>query len=146
MVLPGFLLVLMTLLPNASGENNWPIIVVCWFVQLCSSSAINVAYAFTQELYPTVYRTMALSMASTSARIGALLSSAIGMLDVVHPTLPLVIYGLILLTAGILSIWIWPETKNRKLCNTLDEMEELATTKNSWIINFCSRTKEKTAA
>jgi len=132
LVFPGLFLMLLAFLPNGEGATKWLIIAVCWFVQLCSSSNMNVAYTFTQELYPTTHRTMAVSMASTCARIGALVSSAVAMLDVIHPILPLLTYGFFLLSAGILSIWIWPETKKTHLTNTLSEMETLAKSDNRW--------------
>ena len=94
-------------------------------------------YLFTLELYPTLYRTTALGMASAGARIGSLMSPLIAMLDVVHPVLPLGVYGAIVLLAGISSILLWPETLNVHFTETLEECENLASTPNSWL--HCSR-------
>ena len=80
-------------------------------------------YIFTLELYPTLYRTTALSMCSAAARIGSLMSPLIAMLDVVHPVLPLGVYGAIVLSAGISSILLWPETLHRNFTERLEECE-----------------------
>ena len=35
--------------------------------------------------------------------------------------------------AGIVSLWLWPETNKQKLPETLEEAEKVAVTKNSWV-------------
>jgi hypothetical protein len=51
--------------------------------------------------------------------------------------LPLVIYGIVLLCTGIMSIWIWPETNSIKLPDTMQEAEEVAASKNPWLSCTC---------
>ena len=101
--------------------------------------AFGMGYIFTLELYPTLYRTTALGMASAGARIGSLLSPLIAMLSVIHPVLPLGVYGAVVFAAGISSILLWPETLNMHFTETLEECEELASTPNSWL--KCSKIK-----
>ena len=36
-------------------------------------------------------------------------------IDTIHPIAPLVVYGVIVLLAGVLSIWLWPETKDIRI-------------------------------
>ena len=55
-------------------------------------------------------------------------------------TLPLAIYGLIVLAAGIVSLWLWPETKNQNLFETLEEADIIASTRNPWV-KKCKRTR-----
>ena len=59
--------------------------------------------------------------------MGALLSP---MLDATSSILSLIIYGAVLFIAGIFSIWLWPETNNWKMPETLEEAEHIAQTKN----------------
>ena len=51
--------------------------------------------------------------------------------------LPLAVMGVILLCSGTGSIWIWPETKSIKLPETLEEANEIARSKNTWLNCSC---------
>jgi MFS family permease len=125
----GIFLLLTTVMP----KGHLAIIILAWLGTVACSLAIGDSYTFTEELYPTVVRTTALSTASASARIGSIISPFIAMLDTVSDILPLLVYGIIVLTAGFCSMWIWPETKSIKLPDTLEESEELASSKNELI-------------
>ena len=72
-------------------------------------------------------------MGSAGARVGSLSSPFIAMLDAYSPVLPLVIYGSIVLLSGIVSLWLWPETKDLRLPETLEEAEKVAATRNPWV-------------
>ncbi len=63
------------------------------------------------------------------------------MLDKISPVLPLAIYGIIVLLSGVVSLWLWPETNNRKLPETLDEAEKVAATRNPWV-HWCDKAKQ----
>ena len=73
------------------------------------------------------------ALASAGARVGSLSSPLIAMLDVYSQVLPLVVYGVIVFSAGLVSLWLWPETKSRKLPETIEEAEKIAATKNPWV-------------
>ena len=60
----------------------------------------------------------------------------VAMLDQISPVLPLIIYGVIVLTAAIFSLWLWPETNKKRMTETLEEAEEVAKTQNPWIKCF----------
>ena len=91
-----------------------------------------------------MYRTTALGMASAAARVGSLSSPLIAMMSVVHPVLPLGVYGAIVLTAGVSSILLWPETLNMNFTETLEESETLASSSNTWL-KCASKNKIKTS-
>ena len=95
--------------------------------------AFETGYNFTKELFPTTLRTSALSTASAVARIGSLMAPLIGALDFVDPALPLAIYGIIVLIAGLQSIIIWPDTTHESLPNDCQESEDMASSKNMWL-------------
>ena len=92
--------------------GNWAVIILAWLGTCFCGMAFGMGYIFTLELFPTLYRTTALGMASAAARVGSLSSPLIAMLSVVHPVLPLGVYGAIVLAAGVSSILLWPETLN----------------------------------
>ena len=130
----GILLLTTSVLPQGETDSKWPIIVCCWIGQLCCTLLFTLGYTFTQELFPTLYRTTAISTVSTCARVGILLSPSIGMLDEFFPIAPLLVYGSVTLLAGVLSIWIWPETVHQKsFPKTLEEADTRASTTNVWV-------------
>lgn len=121
------------LLLTLAVPKGIPVIVLAWIGTISCSVAFGVGYTYTKELFPTPLRTTALGIASAGARIGSLTSPFIAMLDKTSPVLPLVIYGIIVLLSGIVSLWLWPETSDQKLPETLDEAEKVAATRNPWI-------------
>ena len=140
LVTAGILLLITTGIPKGDPIGNWSVIILAWFGTGCCGMAFGMGYIFTLELYPTLYRTTALGMASAGARIGSLLSPLIAMLSVIHPVLPLGVYGAVVFAAGISSILLWPETLNMHFTETLEECEELASTPNTWL--KCSNIKK----
>ena len=104
---------------------------------LCSV-AFGVGYIYTNELFPTNLRATALGTASAGARVGSLSSPFIAMLDFVDPVMPFAIYGTVVMFAVIVSLWLWPETSQKKLPETQEEAEAAASTVNPWV-SCCSR-------
>ena len=117
---------------NFLGKGSPMIIVLAWMGTVLCDIAMGSAFIFTKELFPTNYRTQALSMASSCNKFGAIVSPFVAMLVVFNDMLPFAVYGAILMTAGILSLWIWPETSKLKIPDTLEEAKNLANSKNSW--------------
>jgi OCT family organic cation transporter-like MFS transporter 4/5 len=124
----GILLLLTIVVPKGVT-----VIVLAWIGTIFCSIAFGGGYTYTKELFPTQLRTTALGTASAGARIGSLSSPFIAMLDSTSPVLPLAIYGIIVLTAGIVSLWLWPETNKSKFPETLEEAEKVASTPNPWV-------------
>ncbi|CAB4070102.1 SLC22A4_5 [Lepeophtheirus salmonis] len=118
MILSGVaLLVSLTLV-----GHNWPVTMCSIFGTVVSFAAMSSGYIFCKELFPTVLRTTALSFATVAARLGSILSPIVGSLDRIHPALPIGVYGLVSLTGGILSIWLWPETKKHTTSGYIGRM------------------------
>jgi OCT family organic cation transporter-like MFS transporter 4/5 len=136
MLFSGVLLLCTVAIPDGKFAHNWPIMVFAWIGTVSCSTAFGVGSVFTKDLFPTTHRTMALSMASASARIGSISSPFVAMLSVYNPIFGLTVYGCFLLVGGIISIWIWPDTKNTKVPDTLEESEKLASSKNTWLFCF----------
>jgi len=107
--------------------KEWPIIALSIFGKMCIGIGFDCSYIFTSELFPTVVRNSVLSTASSAARLGAIVAPLVAEIDESRPALPILLYGLMALVAGIQSYLLWPETfKLKKLPDTLEEGEELA--------------------
>lgn len=106
------------------------------------NGAFDTGYIYAKELFPTVLRSSALSAASGAARIGSLLTPLIGTLDTYSPTLPVAVFGVVVLAAGLQSVVLWPETAHTELADTLEEGEAMANTPNKWL--HCCQQHQKT--
>ena len=140
LLLAGTMLLLTTAVPSSATMG---VIVLAWIGTVACSSAFGVGYNFTREIFPTLLRTTALSMCSSTARIGSIISPLIAMLDVYHNLLPLIVYGLIVISTGVMSIWIWPETKKIPLPETVEACEAMSATPNEWVAKLTCRKTDK---
>uniref|UniRef100_A0A7E4ZV15 MFS domain-containing protein n=1 Tax=Panagrellus redivivus TaxID=6233 RepID=A0A7E4ZV15_PANRE len=87
--------------------------------------AFNVLYIFTSEMYPTVIRNSAVGFNSMIARFGSGLSSYIAILsDVTLPVVPMIIFAIFSLFAGIFVLFL-PETQDMPLPDTLQDAVQL---------------------
>jgi len=119
--------------PKDYFTHNWPIVVLAWIACATLDIVWATLLVFTKELFPTTHRTMALGIASAACRMGSVLSPYVILLDVYDPVLSLGFYSCLSLSSGILSLWIWPETKALRLPDTLEEAEKAASMPNSWL-------------
>ncbi|KAM9841690.1 solute carrier family 22 member 13-like [Aulostomus maculatus] len=85
----------------------------------CAAGSFCTAYVYTAELYPTVLRQSGLGLSSMCARVGGILAPLIRLLEVYHYTVPMLTYGIVPVTAGLLCLLL-PETRNVEL---QDQME-----------------------
>ena len=79
------------------------------------------------------------------ARFGAMSSPYVNLLGNYNAALPLTIYGLALLLAGIGSLWIWPDTQQVELAHmeTISECADLASTANPWVCQKGQKSEKK---
>ncbi|EGT54198.1 hypothetical protein CAEBREN_08222 [Caenorhabditis brenneri] len=85
-------------------------------------SGFAVIYIFAGELYPTVVRAIGMGMSSMVAGSGLLLAPHIVNLGKIIKILPLLIMGLMALSAGILTFFL-PETLGAPLPMTIEDAE-----------------------
>ena len=90
--------------------------------KLAITSSYGTVYIFSAELYPTVVRNVGMGASSMSARIGGIVCPYINMLSDIWTPLPLIIYGALAFTGGILSLLL-PETLGRRLPETIQDGE-----------------------
>ena len=76
------------------------------------SGTFAISYVYSAEIYPTVVRSAGVGSSSLFARLGGAVAPYIGALDVISPTVPVVIFGFTALAAGALATML-PETQKR---------------------------------
>ncbi|KAL0133300.1 hypothetical protein PUN28_000805 [Cardiocondyla obscurior] len=88
----------------------------------CIAGSFAVVYNYTAELFPTVVRNTALGIGSMCARLSGALTPMIFLLDSLDPRVPAMLFGLIALVAGFLSLYL-PETLNQPMPETIEDGE-----------------------
>ncbi|KAJ8682283.1 hypothetical protein QAD02_018075 [Eretmocerus hayati] len=109
----------------------WPWIGLIMYVcgKGCITMAFATSYVYTTELFPTTLRHSLLGICSMTGRIGSILAPQTPLLaKYIYEGLPLVLFGCISLTAGMLSL-SFPETLGTKLPDTLEEAEQIGRNK-----------------
>ncbi|XP_058482917.1 solute carrier family 22 member 13-like isoform X1 [Solea solea] len=88
--------------------------------KFAASVTFTIVYVYSAELYPTVLRQNSVGLNSTCARIAGILSPLIRLLGVYHHTIPMLMYGIFPITAGVLCLLL-PETCNVGLQDHTEE-------------------------
>ncbi|PFX17296.1 organic cation transporter protein-like [Stylophora pistillata] len=95
-------------------------------------------YIYTVELYPTIIRNTGIGVCSMMARFGSIITPYIVLLaDLpnMNKTLPLVIFGVFGLIAGVMALWL-PETRYSPMAQTVEQVEAW---KEDYKIHCCTR-------
>uniref|UniRef100_A0A674NDX8 Solute carrier family 22 member 13b n=1 Tax=Takifugu rubripes TaxID=31033 RepID=A0A674NDX8_TAKRU len=78
------------------------------------SASFSTAYVYTPELYPTTLRQNGVGLNSVCGRVAGTVTPLIRLLEVYHHKIPMLIYGIVPVIAGCLSLLL-PETLNVEL-------------------------------
>jgi len=118
-------LVLSALVPPGIFYKEWPVVTLAILGKVGVGLAFDTGYVWSTEIFPTVIRNSALSSCSSAARLGAIAAPLLANLgEGGHPQLPMAVYGLVCLGAGLLALALGPETRGaRALPDTLAEGE-----------------------
>lgn len=119
MITAGIMLLLTTFVPPS---QNWLIILLAMLGKLAITSSYGTVYIFSAEQFPTVIRNVALGSASMVARIGGILAPYFNLLGDIWKPLPLIIFGAMAFTGGLLSLLL-PETHNKPMLETIEDGE-----------------------
>ena len=130
MLFAGLVLTVTIFIPR---DQTTLLVTLSMLGKLAITSSYGTVYIFSAELFPTVVRNVGLGAASMSGRVGGILCPYINMLSDVWTPLPLIIYGALALSGGLLTLLL-PETLGRRLPETILDGE-----------NFGSRTEREDA-
>eukprot|EP00927_Polykrikos_kofoidii_P065503 TRINITY_DN61252_c0_g1_i1.p1 TRINITY_DN61252_c0_g1~~TRINITY_DN61252_c0_g1_i1.p1 ORF type:complete len:611 (+),score=90.71 TRINITY_DN61252_c0_g1_i1:31-1833(+) len=86
------------------------------------SGAFGVLYLWAAELFPTDIRSRAVGLQSLCARVGGMLSPLVADLSRIWRPLPLVVCGLPLMAASMMTLTL-PETRGKALPDTIDDIQ-----------------------
>nr|XP_006824127.1 PREDICTED: organic cation transporter protein-like [Saccoglossus kowalevskii] len=90
--------------------------------KFAASTACNIVYIFSAEIFPTPVRTIGIGISSMSARIACILVPQMILIKIVWEPLPIILFSASSISAGFLSLLL-PETRHHKLPQTLEEGE-----------------------
>ena len=77
------------------------------------------------ELMPTTVRAAGVGSSSLVSKLGGTLSTTVAALADIHPAIPTLIFSTMAIISGGLTVML-PETKDRKMPETLDDVEQAA--------------------
>merc|ERR1719278_135154 len=119
MLFAGLVLTITIFIPR---DQTWLLITLSMLGKLAITSSYGTVYIFSAELFPTVVRNVGMGTASLNARVGGIVCPYINMLSDIWTPLPLIIYGALAFTGGILSLLL-PETLGKRLPETIQDGE-----------------------
>merc|ERR1740123_2827485 len=105
--------------------SNWPIVVLALIGNFSTTCCFAILYMYTGELMPTTVRAAGVGSSSLVSKIGGTLSTTVAALADIHPAIPTIIFAVMGITSGALTFML-PETKDRKMPKTLDDVENVA--------------------
>jgi len=111
----------LVLLENEPIFQSYVLICIA-FGKAFSAAGYATLYVYTVEVYPTPLRSIGLGCTSMFARIAALVQPQCELLAEKWPAAPFFIYGIISIIGGLSSIY-FPETRDRKFPETVEEAE-----------------------
>lgn len=103
---------------------HWATVVLFLIGKLGVTSAFTISYVYTSEMLPTLIRSGGVGAASTCARFGALLAPFVPLLGNYLHYLPMLLFGIVAITAGLLGLKL-PETLGIKLPETVLDAQRL---------------------
>jgi len=92
------------------------------------TSAFGIVFLYSPELFPTTLRSLGTGISSFCGRIGNMSAPFATVLDVYAPWLSAIVYGTVSIGCGLLVL-ILPETLNRPLPQSIEEIENWSKTK-----------------
>jgi len=125
----GLMFMCTLFIPRDVYPSNWPIVVFALIGNFSTTLCFAILYMYTGELMPTTVRAAGVGSSSLVSKVGGTLSTTVAALADVHPAIPTIIFvSLALLSSGL--TWLLPETKDRKMPETIEDVEKIA---------FCGR-------
>merc|ERR1711879_55538 len=83
-------------------------------------ASFGIIFVYAAELFPTVVRSVAMGLSSTSARVGGVAAPMVILFSSVSQALPMLIFGTAALLSGLL-ILLLPETLGKPLPESVED-------------------------
>ncbi|XP_063534511.1 organic cation transporter protein isoform X1 [Cydia strobilella] len=119
MLIGGTACIVVTFIPAGSIISTVIVIIGKLFI----AGSFAIVYNYSAELFPTVVRNSAIGLGSMCARLSGALTPLITLLDSFDPKIPAVIFGVIALISGFLTLFL-PETMNQPMPQSLADGEK----------------------
>ncbi|KAH8312749.1 hypothetical protein KR044_012634 [Drosophila immigrans] len=119
MLVAGCGLILSAVVPQ---DIHWLVVGCAMVGKLAITGSYGTIYLFSSEQFPTVVRTVGMGAASMVSRLTGMLAPYLNAMAVIWPSLPMVVYGVLSLAAGIVSLML-PETLNKPTLETIADGE-----------------------
>ncbi|XP_030201039.1 organic cation transporter protein isoform X2 [Gadus morhua] len=122
LVLGGLACLVLVLVPHS--EELTPVrMAIGLVVKFGATASFSVIYIYSAEIFPTVIRQNGIGMGSTWGRLGGVLAPVVHLLKDYHVHTPMILFGLSTLIGSGLTLLL-PETANKPLLETIEEVEE----------------------
>merc|ERR1719350_2467373 len=105
--------------------SNWPIVVLALIGNFSTTCCFAILYMYTGELMPTTVRAAGVGSSSLVSKVGGTLSTTVAALADIHPAIPTLIFTVMAITSGALTLFL-PETRGRKMPENFDDVENVA--------------------
>lgn len=118
MIAGGICCIIATRLTQGSTESTTTIMIGKFLI----AASFAIVYNYSAELFPTVVRNSAIGIGAMCARLSGALTPLITLLDSFEPTLPAVIFAVIALISGFLTLFL-PETLGAPMPQSIEDGE-----------------------
>lgn len=105
-----------------ADEDSWLRLIFNLIGKFAISTAFDILYMYTSELFPTCIRNGAMSVSSMFGRVGSMVVPQMPLLVRYWAPLPMVVFGVSSLASGACVLFL-PETGGTRLPDTIEEAE-----------------------
>lgn len=128
-ILAGVPLIITAFISEAAGGTGLFVLkTVCVMIgKFGITASFGIVFLYSPELFPTTLRSQGTGISSFCGRIGNMIAPFATALDVFAPWLSAVVFGTVSVAGGLLVL-ILPETLNRPLPQSIEEIEQWTTT------------------
>ncbi|XP_027169259.1 organic cation/carnitine transporter 1 [Coffea eugenioides] len=103
--------------------GSWPEFALEAIEFMAASTAFNVLFVYTLELFPTNVRSFAVSVLRQAMVLGASIAPLLVAVGRYSPALAFLIFGALSIFSGLMILWL-PETRNSPLYETLEQQDQ----------------------
>lgn len=140
MIVGGICCIVAAYMLTGSTEST----VIAMFGKFFIAASFAIIYNYSAELFPTVVRNSAMGLGAMCARLSGISVPLITLLDSFEPTLPAVIFAIISIVSGFLTLFL-PETLGHPMPQTLEDGETFGVGDSAFTACMGKKAKERGA-